>query len=88
MPLFRCKPVEIIAMQFTGDNLPALREYFNTEEIYETASSHPDYIYIVTLKEQRIRVGVGQWIIWANKPGRFYRCDPDVFAERYEQVEE
>lgn len=46
----------------------------------------PEGIYIYTL-EGTMRADVGDWIIRGTR-GEFYPCKPDVFAHKYEILEE
>lgn len=93
---FRKNPVEIEAMQFTGDNLAEIRAFVGTLDGY----SHGFHLYPgganvdgnvaeVWDKLHSSWVGVkkGQWIIRGLK-GEFYPCDDEVFRDSYSEVEE
>lgn len=97
MAKFRKKPVEIEALQFTGDNhrqmnqfvgktFPVLGElHWGFTPIEEDENG---VIAIVWDKLHSTWVGVkaDQWII-RGVQGEFYPCDPDVFEVTYDPVE-
>ena len=79
---YRKKPVEIQALQWTGEN---------QGELYQFVPGHlrieePDGLYIVTL-EGNHKVTIGDFIIRGVK-GEFYPCKPDIFEMTYEEVKE
>lgn len=81
---YKTKPVEIKAVEWTGEN---------KEEVYEFANGNgffvgfvDDIFFINTFKGVR-RASVGDYIIKGVR-GEFYPCKPDVFYERYEEVAE
>lgn len=82
------KPVVIKAIQFDGKNLLAIREFFDTNAIYDTWNSHPDEIYVRTALGSRILVRKGEWVVPDGKRGCFRPLDPNVFERIYEQVDE
>lgn len=99
MSRYRTKPVEITARQYDGD-WQSMQDwcrdmdpgqsrafFFPVEE--EDRTEDPDIVAEVwdELHSTWVGVKVGQWIIHGTR-GEFYPCDPDVFAEKYEQVED
>ena len=93
---FRTKPVEIDAVQFTGENVDEVLElmkdkpeadflYFKTEgaDFWDD----PEIIANVYDDIHQTWIGVkkGQWII-RGVQGEFYPCDPNTFAWKYEEV--
>ena len=81
---YRKRPVEIEAMQWTGDThemRQAVREWVDAA-IDETALTG---LAIETL-EGWLNVSPGDWIIKGVK-GEFYPCKPDVFDATYDAVE-
>jgi len=95
MPIFRKKPVEIEAIQWTGNNLRQVITF--TDGPPETRGMHAgmaweayedlvarDGLKIFTL-EGKMSASVGDWIIRGVK-GEFYPCKPDIFAATYEAV--
>lgn len=100
---FRTKPFEIEAVQFDGYNFERVgmfvgkREGVNpTHKIcnFQKAGTYVDWrdesiVGEVYDKLHSTWVGVkpGQWIIKGAK-GEFYPCDPEIFAAKYEAVDE
>ncbi|MEU4225816.1 hypothetical protein AB0F17_16100 [Nonomuraea sp. NPDC026600] len=85
MPRFRKRPVEIEAVQWTGDNVNELWDAFSAENIYGPTEKNPDWLIITTL-EGDMRANVGDWII-KGVQGELYPCKPDIFEATYEAAE-
>lgn len=92
---FRKKPIEIEAVQFTGDNEKEIAEFMHLSitalqmSVDAALRSDGDYrenkhIYIPTLEGTMI-ANCGDWIIKGVK-GEFYPCKPYMFDETYERV--
>jgi len=87
---FRKRPVEVSAIQWTGDNETELRDW--TEHRFETTApgdySDPDITAIVydDLHSTWVGVKTGQWIMRGVKD-EFYPIDEEVLAETYERLE-
>lgn len=83
---FRSKQVVIEAMQFDGTNGHIIENWsYGAIDFME----HPKgnfWLQIVTL-EGTMRADVGDWII-RGLAGEFYPCKPQIFAAKYEPVEE
>lgn len=85
---FRKRPVEVEAIQWTGDNEAEL-DAFTCGQFQaldpEDRSDDPDMTGSVFDKLHSTWVGVytGQWVIKGVK-GEFYPIAPDVLAETYE----
>ena len=79
------KPVVIEAIQWTGDNGDAIREFMKDNK--------PDIVADVDVKvlihtmEGTMEASSGDWIIRGVK-GEYYPCKPDIFEETYEIVGE
>lgn len=92
MPRFRKRPVEVEAVQWTGDNEAELVAFagdlFRAVDP-EDRGDDPDQTAAVmdTLHNTWVRVYDGQWIVKGVK-GEFYPCAGDVFAETYEPAPE
>ena len=82
MPKYRKKPVEIEAIQWTGDNLDEIRKFTGT---YNFIKKETDSVGIYTL-EGKMYASPGDYIIKGVK-GECYPCKPDIFVETYEPVE-
>lgn len=97
MTRYRKKPVEIEAVQFTGDNVEEIAEFMGISRWGLQVSvdavlcmdgnyGENTHIHIPTL-EGTMTANCGDWIIKGVK-GEFYPCKPDIFEETYERVEE
>ena len=84
MPKFRKKPVEIEAVQWTGDNHDEIRaiEKETHREVYFVAN---DKSLIIPTLEGDHKAIVGDYII-RGIAGELYPCKPDIFNETYEAV--
>jgi hypothetical protein len=85
---FTKKPVEVEALQWTGDNIDAVAR-FVTHRNFNMAD---DELEIYNRLEKRVSeegcyipCPVGHWIIKGIK-GEFYPCESEVFAATYEQA--
>ena len=76
---YRKKPVSIMAMQFTGDNLDLLIEFCGRDLLVDG-----ECIFIRSL-EGHVAVSKDDYIICGIK-GEFYPCKPDIFEKSYELV--
>ena len=73
------KPVQIEAVQWTGDNLEEVEIFTHSKAFIKCGQ-----LIIPTLEGTHI-ASVGDYIIKGVK-GEFYPCKPDIFAETYEEV--
>lgn len=78
---FRKIPVEIEAIQYTGDNRVDAVNFIGVQGGYWNDGS----IKIYTL-EGTMKASIGDWII-KGVNGEFYPCKPDIFAKTYEKIE-
>jgi len=94
---YRKKPIEVEAVQYTGDNLEEVKA-FALDKIYsfvyhETkfdadgcgAKSVPMEIWAIHTLEGDMAVCVGDYII-KGVNGEYYPCKPDIFEKTYEAV--
>jgi hypothetical protein len=79
MPIFRKKPVEIEAIQWTGENVKEIKNFV-------TQNHHwlDNELVIQTLEGDHIALK-GDFIIKGVK-GEFYPCKPDIFEQTYDLV--
>jgi len=77
MRRYRKKPIEVEAIQWTGDNLDEITSFCDVTGTYWMGQ-----IWIRTL-EGGVWASVGDWIIKGVK-GEFYPCKPDIFEQTYE----
>lgn len=80
---YRKKPVEILALNYNGDNKEELKRFLtvNGEKKYKELDG---LIYIDTL-EGRVVLRRGEYIICGTS-NEFYSCKPDIFDTIYEGV--
>ncbi len=90
---FRKIPIEIDAIQWTGDNLKDVIDFtglhpsankWSWQEYEEVVRK--DGLKIFTIKGPRM-ASIGDWII-RTEVGDLCTCEPDVFAATYEPVNE
>ncbi|MEO3922683.1 hypothetical protein ABGB07_02190 [Micromonosporaceae bacterium B7E4] len=96
---FRKKPVEVQAIQWTGDNTTEVIDWVlatgdRSARWHEATHGFggtnkdlppsPEFIAIDTL-EGTMRAVVGDWII-RGVQGEHYPCKPDIFAATYERA--
>lgn len=99
MGRFRKKPVQVEAMEWTGENFDEASKFCVGIKLTRLNGTHPTkgylddgYLMVSTLEDgpqgQAIHVAdPGDWIIKGVK-GEFYPCKPDIFAATYDPVEE
>ncbi len=82
---YKKKPVEVEAIQWTGDNtIEKLKKFFNGAEAYLIPETK--IISIMTLKGTMI-AEVGDYII-KDVQGEIYPCKPDIFEQTFKEVED
>lgn len=81
MPRFRKKPIEIEAVQWTGENVDEVREFLGFMD-----RDGANAIRITTTHGDTAFVRPGDWIIPDSKPKTFYPVKPDVFEDTYERL--
>ena len=89
MSKFIKKPVEIEAIQWTGENIDELLAFANTGSMplwgrnFQINKMKKE-VQINTLEGEMIG-RINNWIIRGVK-GEFYPCKPDIFDETYESI--
>lgn len=97
MTRYRKRPIEIEAVQFTGDNeyeiakfmgIPIAGLQMSVDTVFRTDGDYREntHIHINTL-EGTMTANCGDYIVKGVK-GEFYPCKPDIFSETYEEVDE
>ena len=77
---FRKKPVTIQAIQWTGHNPKAVKEFCGN-------NAHVKGLYVdIGTKEGLMVASINDYII-KGVSGEFYPCKPDIFAKTYDHVE-
>ena len=89
MPRYRKKPLEVIAVQFTGNNLGELWEVFGPGGLFGlTTSGGEAYLAVTTTHGDAAFVRRGDYVVPDSKPGTYYPIKPDVFEATYDPIEE
>lgn len=77
----------VIAVQYTGDNVREVKRVFmNSRGLHRPSvrvDGHP--MDLQTIDGEWVPCPAGHWVIAEPVPDRFYPCDPEVFADRYER---
>lgn len=81
---YRKRPVEIQAVQWTGENEDEITEFVGARDRTFYFAGGPQLI-IHTLEGDHHAL-VGDYIIRGVK-GEFYPCKPDIFMQTYEEVD-
>jgi hypothetical protein len=87
---FRKLPIEIEAIQFTGDNVGEIWNAFGTDGIHMPLEelAGQSVLILTTTHRDPAPCRPGDWVIPDSRPGTFYPCKPEVFAATYERVVE
>lgn len=85
---FRKKPVETVAVQWTGDNADDVRAFMGDAYRDEFGPLGTHLITLTTVHGETAYARLGDWILPEPEPGRFYPCKPDIFAATYDLVED
>lgn len=92
MGIYRKKPVEVEAFQWTGDKDQEAEPVWMSEAlrsgkavVYRDEHSAPEMV--VSTLEGYMTARIGDYIIRGIK-GELYPCKPDIFAETYEKVQD
>ena len=78
------KPVEIEAVEWTGDNLIEILDFSNACFSYERGGKR---VLAISTLEGTMTASVGDYIIKGIQ-GEFYACKPDIFKLTYDLVTE
>ena len=77
MGTFKKKPVEIEAIQFTGNNWSEIETFVPVGKYNDDGT-----FQIITLEGEH-KCSIGDWVI-KGVAGEFYPCKPEIFAATYE----
>lgn len=69
------KPIEVEAVQWTGDNAEEIQEFMNIE----------DLAIVTIIIKWKVDGEIGDYII-KGVNGEFYPCKPDIFEKTYEEI--
>lgn len=84
MTIYRKRPIEVEAIQFTGDNVAEIWDKFGATGIYAGYENSPDHLILTTTHGDPAPARAGDWIVPDSTPGTFYPIKPDVFEATYE----
>ena len=81
---YRKKPVEIEAMQWTGENHTEIKNFCGEGiTLVETGGKHSLSIHTL---EDTMHASVGDYIIKGVR-GELYPCKPDIFIQTYDAID-
>jgi len=84
---YRKKPVEIQAVQFTGSNYAEVFAFVGHDApVGVDEDGGTKWVQLTTVHGDTAYARPGDWIIPEPQPGRFYPCNPDIFAASYDAV--
>lgn len=89
MGRWRKQPLEIEAVQFSGDNWPEIARFLgeDEEQVEMVEPDPPDLPYLlITTPEGTMRADVGCWVIRGIK-GELYACQNNIFHATYEAAD-
>ena len=75
--IYKSKPVEIEAIEWTGANFPEIKHFCETAWL-----KYGSDLTIPTL-EGEMKANIGDFII-KGLAGEFYPCKPEIFKKKYE----
>lgn len=88
---YRKKPVEIQAIQWTGDNASDVREFAEPafavlHDLDRELLNNPECTaeLYVAANSVWMAIETGEWILQDERG--FYPCKPDIFAQTYDEV--
>lgn len=82
---YRKKPVEIQAIQFTGNNGGDVMDFVRPNNAIHSVSEGGREVWYVRTLEGTMRISVGDYIIKGVK-GEAYPCKPDIFEMTYQEL--
>lgn len=82
MPRYRAKPVEIEAIQWTGDNFDEVHAFAGHDVFVSDGLSKEGELTVATT-EGYTTAFIGYYIVRDDR-GNHYPCDPGVFERKYE----
>ena len=89
MARYRKKPVEIEAIQFTGDSL-SINELtlWSNKQVWPNTSGFGEFLGTLSINtlEGIMTASKGDYIIKGVK-GEFYPCKPDIFELTYDKID-
>jgi len=85
MPRYRKKPVEIEAVQWTGNNYVEVGSLVELSDWDGHSVSIGNDGLVIHTREGDMRADPGDWVI-RGVAGELYPCKPEIFEQTYEPV--
>lgn len=79
--IYRHKPVEVEALQYTGDNFEEMQRFMKVHAVKLT-----DGTFCITEATKIIQVFINDFVV-RDIQGNYYPVSPDLFNELYEVIE-
>jgi hypothetical protein len=76
------KPVEIEALQWTGENTKEIVAFCSDCFSYQKDNVN---VLVINTLEGTMKASIGDYVIKGIK-GEFYACKPDIFVMTYDEV--
>jgi hypothetical protein len=83
MARFRKIPLEIKAIQWTGDNIEEIWETFGATGIYGPTEVNPDFLLLETPDGFQTPCRLNEWIVPNSKANTFHSVDSKLMAAKY-----
>lgn len=83
---YRKKPIEIDAIQYTGNNVSEIENFVETNLLHYNTQEENNYQLGIPTLEGIMKASIGDYIIRGAK-GEFYPCKPDIFKITYDEVQ-
>ncbi len=84
MPRYRAKPVEVEAVQWTGNNYAEVKGFAGEDVDWSGDPEHTDLV--VHTMNGVTRAPINFYVV-KDDAGTFYPCDPGVFERKYEPLD-
>jgi hypothetical protein len=87
---YRRKPLVIVAIQFTGDNINEIWEAFGRKGIIDTSATSPyqNHLVLTNVHGWQTTASAGDWIIPDAEPDTFYTSNNAAFIDTYEEIKD
>ena len=77
------RPSSVLAIQFTGDNIEEIWEFFGKKGIEIPAGENPDHLLVTNQRGKPNRVYSGDWVVKARRAYSFAAYTNDLFIETF-----
>lgn len=85
MPRYRAKPVEVEAVQWTGDNYAEVKGFAGEDVSAPTGTTSKSRDLVIHTAKGATRAQRNFYIVRDDR-GKHYPCDPGVFERKYEPL--